>query len=78
MCSKQARGSILVYYATFLIQKMCVQEKREPALYFIKLLSNTENVCSKQARGCYLFYSSLISIVCQMFYREIITCAQSK
>ena len=30
MCSKQATGCFLVYYATFLIQKMCVQSKRKP------------------------------------------------
>ena len=31
MCSKQVGGCFLVYYVTFLIQKMCVQSKRGAA-----------------------------------------------
>ena len=31
MCSKKATACFLVYYATFLIQKVCFQSKREPA-----------------------------------------------
>ena len=35
MCSKQAGGCFLVYYATFLIQKLCIQNKPEAAFNFL-------------------------------------------
>ena len=48
---------------------MCVQNKQGVLFSFFSLLINlyTENVCSKQVRGYFLLYSSLISIVPLMF-----------
>ena len=38
VCSKQVRGCFFIYLATFLIQKMCAQNKREAAFQFIWVL----------------------------------------
>ena len=93
MCLQDMSSSFSVYQATFLIQKMCVQSRREAAFQFNKPLfshekrvfktiggllfslfsyfSNTKNVCSKQARGCFLVYYLLISIILlKCFYYE--------
>ena len=86
MYSKQAGGCFLVYYATFLIVRMCIENKRVYQATFLmrkvcvqnkqgllfNLLShfnNTKNMCLKQG-GCFLVYSSLITIVDLIFCRE--------
>ena len=86
MYSKQAGGCFLVYYATFLIVRMCIENKRVYQATFLmrkvcvqnkqgllfNLLShfnNTKNMCLKQG-GCFLVYSSLITIVYLIFCRE--------
>ena len=65
MCvqSKQ-EPAYLVYQATFLIQKMCVQNKRRLLFNLLSYFCNMKNACLKQAGGCFLVYFSLISIVC--------------
>ena len=48
--------------SSVILQKMCVQSNLETAFWFIKLHFNTKNICSKQAEGCFLVYSLLVTI----------------
>ena len=54
VCSKQAGSCFLVYYATFLIQKMHVQCCKPNVIQ--------QKVCSKQAGRCFLVYKAAFAI----------------
>ena len=62
--------AFLVYQATFLIQKNCVQNNRGLLFNLLSYLCHKKNVCLKQAGGCFLVHSSLISIVRLMYCHE--------
>ena len=55
VCSKQAGSCFLVYYALFLIKKMCVHYYT-PNVFLRKARNyfcNMKNVCSKQVESCF-------------------------
>ena len=53
-----------------ILQKMCVQSKQEPVFFNSKIVCLKQvgvafliqNMCSKQARGCFLIYSAAFLI----------------